>query len=280
MIDGTFELFRAFHSSDSKQVNGQEVGASIGFCRNVANLIIKDNAKYIAIAFDQVIESFRNELYDGYKTGEGIPEELWTQFPIIEKASELMGMVIWPMRELEADDALASASKRYQDQFNICICSPDKDLYQCVNDRVYLLDRIRSKTIGPAEVEEKFGIKPCSIPDLLALVGDKADGIPGIPKWGLKSSATILQAFTHIETIPKSPEPWPKLRGREGLFKSFTDHYENLELFKKLATLRFDVPLKEKAEDLRWKSVKPEFKGFCKEHFANTSTYQNLVKKS
>ena len=280
LVDGTFELFRAYHSSEGKIVDGQEVGASIGFCRNVANLILRENAKHIAIAFDQVIESFRNELFAGYKTGEGMPEELWTQFPIVEKASELMGMVVWPMREFEADDALATASRLYQKDFEIIICSPDKDLYQCVNDRVHLLDRIRSKSIGIEEVDEKFGIKPTSIPDLLALVGDKADGIPGIPKWGLKSSGIILKEFEHIENIPQSQNEWPKLRGRDGLFKSFMENIEELRLYKTLATLRFDVPLKEKAADLRWHSVSKDFEAFSTSVLANTRTFEALSKLS
>ncbi|MFK7826612.1 MAG: 5'-3' exonuclease H3TH domain-containing protein [Oligoflexales bacterium] len=280
IVDGTFELFRAYHSSESKLVNNQEVGASIGFCRNVANLILRENATHIAIAFDQVIESFRNKLFAGYKTGEGMPQELWTQFPIVEKASELMGIVIWPMREFEADDALATASRLYQENFNIIICSPDKDLYQCVNERVHLLDRIRSKSIGIEEVDEKFGIKPQSIPDLLALVGDKADGIPGIPKWGLKSSGIILKEFEHIEAIPKSQENWPKIRGRDGLFKSFIEHFDELDLYKTLATLRFDVPLIEKPQDLKWLSVNKEFESFSSEVFANARTYEALAKLS
>lgn len=280
LVDGTFELFRAYHSSESKVVNGQEVGASIGFCRNIANLLLKENARYIAIAFDQVIESFRNQLFAGYKTGDGIPDELWTQFPIVEKASKLMGLVVWPMQTFEADDALATASRLYQDQFKIIICSPDKDLYQCVNSRVELLDRIRNKSIGPQQVEEKFGITPESIPDLLALVGDKADGIPGIPKWGLKSSSTILKEFIHIEQIPKDQEIWPKIRGRDGLFASFMEHYEELKLYKTLATLRFDVPLKESAHELKWLSVSDEFESFCSRVFSNKKTYENLIKLS
>ena len=278
VVDGTFELFRAYHSSESKLVNGQEVGASLGFCRNVANLILRDKARYIALAFDQVIESFRNELFDGYKTGEGMPEELWTQFPIVEKASELMGIVTWPMRDFEADDALATASKLYQESFNIVICSPDKDLYQCVNERVTLLDRIRSKTIGLDEVAAKFGVGPKSIPDLLALVGDKADGIPGIPRWGLKSSATILQEFETIENIPHSQDEWPKIRGQDSLFKSFMEHFEDLKLYKTLATLRFDVPLKESSEDLRWVSVDPGFEEFSAHTLGSTSTFESLQK--
>lgn len=276
LVDGTFELFRAYYSSPKKNVGGREVGASIGFARNIANLILYEKATHIAIAFDHVIESFRNDLYDGYKTGEGLEEEIKSQFPIVEQISSLMGIVTWPMIDFEADDALATACRMYKDFAPILICSPDKDLCQCVDEGVHLFDRIRSKIINTAGVKEKFGIKPQSIPDYLALIGDTADGIPGIPRWGAKSAASILEAFESIENIPLDVDLWPKIRGKKTLLENFIEFQDELKLYKKLATLRTDVPLQEDFKDLKWCSFSEDLEAFSTDVLGNGETYKKL----
>src|SRR6185503_12991725 len=207
LIDGTYELFRSyFGAPEALGPNGVEVGATRGILRSLLSLLREDGVSHVACAFDHVIESFRNELFDGYKTGDGVPAELMAQFPLAERAAHALGLVVWPMVEFEADDALASAAARYgesADVEQVLICTPDKDMAQCVRgSKVVCFDRMRRRTIDERAVVEKFGISPASIPDWLALVGDDADGIPGVPKWGKKSAAALLSVYRTVERIP------------------------------------------------------------------------------
>ena len=262
LIDGTYELYRSFYGAPpALSPDGQEVGGTRGLLRSLLSLLRSDECTHVAIAFDQEIESFRNDLFDGYKTGAGIDPELRAQFPLAEAAAKALGMVVWPMVEFEADDALATAAWRWtktRSVDRILICSPDKDFAQCVDgERVVLWDRMREKIIDEAGVWEKWGVAPSSIPDLLALMGDTADGIPGIPRWGQKTASTLLAAYGSLEAIPKEPTDWSvSVRGSAGLGKIFAEEYENAELYKRLATLRRDVPLSEKLVDLKWRGAR------------------------
>src|SRR5207302_4050776 len=217
LIDGTYELFRHFFAVPATaDVNGQEVGAVRGVLASVLSMIEK-GATHIGVATDHVVESFRNDLYPGYKTSEGVAPELLSQFPILEEALEAMGIVVWPMVEFEADDALASAAAKaaLDDQARqVLICTPDKDLGQCVvGTRVVQLDRRREIVRDEAGVIAKFGVKPQSIPDYLALVGDSADGFPGIAGWGTKAASLVLSQYPHLEDIPKDCRQWhPSIR--------------------------------------------------------------------
>ena len=252
LIDGTFELFRGYYAVPSK-VNsaGQEVAAVQATLRSIKKLIRDEKVEYIACATDHVIESFRNQLFDGYKTSAGIPEDLYSQFPILEKALSAMGITLWAMKKFEADDALATATVKYTDFFEqIIICSPDKDMMQCVNKKVICIDRIRDKTYNRESVYEKFGVYPEQVADYLALVGDSADGIPGLPGFGAKSTAMLLDAFQHIEQVSDRIDNWPAIRGRERLFNTFNENLEEVKLYKVLATLRLDVPLKQNPKEL------------------------------
>lgn len=269
LIDGTYELFRQYYGmKDASAFKGIEVGATRGLLRTVLKLI-NNGATHLAIAFDTVIESFRNDLFDGYKTGDGIPAELWDQFPLAEEAMKAMGLVVWGMEEFEADDALATAATRWhnhKDLSQILLCSPDKDLAQCVvGDKVVLFDRRREKIINEPAVLEKFGIQPESMPDYLALVGDTADGIPGVPRWGAKSSATVLTRYVHLESIPKDPEEWDiKVRGAKALAEQLVENWDKALLYRQLATLRRDVPLEQNLEDLEWRGAyKDKLEAFC-----------------
>jgi 5'-3' exonuclease len=260
LIDGTYELFRAYYGAPGSVIRGREVGAAHGLLRSLIALLREPDCTHVAIAFDHVIESFRNDLFAGYKTGEGMDPELWEQFPLAEELSEAFGLVVWPMVEFEADDALASAAALYAADpqvERIYLCSPDKDLAQCVRgDRVVLLDRMRKRLFDAPGVVEKWGVSPASIPDLLALMGDSADGIPGIPRWGLKSSATVLARYEQIEAIPEDPETWDvKVRGAKTLATNLGEAREAALLYKRLATLREDVPLEQKLADLEWRGA-------------------------
>ena len=258
LVDGTFELFRAYYGSPSRAgANGKEVGAAHGLVRSLLALLGEPGVTHVAVAFDHVIESFRNDLYAGYKTGEGIEPALLEQFGLAEDACRALGVVVWPMIEFECDDALAAAAARFAAQSDVervVICSPDKDLAQCVRGaRVVCLDRMRRKTLDEAGVHEKFGVGPLSIPDWLALVGDSADGYPGIPRWGAKSAATVLREYSHLEAIPAAAVDWRvDVRGAEGLAASLAAHRDDAVLFRQLATLRTDVPLRESLAELRW----------------------------
>lgn len=258
VVDGTYELFRAFYGAPPRiGAEGQEVGATRALFGSLIALLTKEGATHIAVAFDHVIESFRNELFDAYKTGDGIDPALHAQFELAETATRALGVTCWPMVEFEADDALATAAHRYREAEQVCICSPDKDLMQCVDgNRVVSVDRRREKVYDEAAVVEKMGVPPASIPDYLALVGDDADGIPGIPRWGAKSTATVLQAYAHLERIPADPETWSvAVRGKAKLAENLNDAREAARLYRTLATLRTDVPLTETLADLEWKGA-------------------------
>ncbi len=261
LVDGTFELFRAhFGAPGSVAPDGREVGATRGLLRSLYALLKDDGVTHVAVAFDQVIESFRNTLYDGYKTGEGLPPELLAQFPLAESAARALGVVVWPMVEFEADDAIATAASKWQDDKQVeqvVICSPDKDLAQCVRGkRVVMFDRIRRKETDEGGVVEKFGVPPASIPDLLALIGDDADGIPGIPRWGAKSSAAVLARYGSLDKIPDDETAWDvPVRGAATLAAQLRENREAATLYRTLATLRRDVPLAESIKDLEWKGA-------------------------
>lgn len=258
LVDGTYELFRHFFAVPSaKDEKGREVGAVRGVVRSI-QFMIEQGATHVGVATDHVIESFRNQLYAGYKTGEGIEPELFSQFPLLEEALEAMGVVVWPMVEFEADDALAAAAaKAAQDARveQVIICTPDKDLAQCVvGQRVVQLDRRRNIVRDEAGVVAKFGVKPQSIPDFLALVGDSADGFPGVRGWGEKAAASTLSRYPHLEDIPKDWRAWhPSIAKARRLADSLFSSWEDALLFRTLATLRLDVPVFNSVEDLRWK---------------------------
>jgi 5'-3' exonuclease len=261
LVDGTFELFRSFHGAPPAQVNGREVGATRGILRSIHSLLREDGVTHVACAFDTVIESFRNDLFEGYKTGEGLPEELTSQFPLAERAMEALGVVVWRMVEFEADDALATFAARAAGQpqvEQVVICSPDKDLTQCVRGtRVVCLDRMRRKVIDETAVVEKFGIGPTIVPDWLALVGDTADGYPGVPRWGAKSATALLAVYGSLDAIPDDERKWTvRVRGAEALAQSLRVHRVDAQLFRRLATLRTDVPLTEDLDDLQWRGAR------------------------
>jgi 5'-3' exonuclease len=259
LVDGTFELFRAYYGSPSRRaVRGHEIGAVRGLLRSMLALLGERGVTHVGVAFDHVVESFRNDLYAGYKTGEGLDPELFAQFGPAEEACRALGLVVWPMIEFEADDALAAAARRFADEplvEQVVICSPDKDLAQCVRGRrVVCFDRMRRKTLDAAGVEAKFGVPPESIPDWLALVGDSSDGYPGVPRWGAKSAAAVLGEYGKLERIPDEPREWTvQVRGAAALARNLRERRVEAELYRRLATLRTDVPLAESLDDLRWR---------------------------
>lgn len=262
LIDGTFELFRAYYSSPSRSSpGGIEVGAVRGIARSLLALLRDPGVTHIGVAFDHEVESFRNQLFAGYKTAEGIEPDLLAQFPLAEDASRALGLVTWPMVEFEADDALASAAARFAREpgvEQVVICSPDKDLAQCVRDPdVVCYDRIRGRMLDARGVAAKFGVGPASIPDWLALVGDSADGIPGIPRWGAKSAAAVLGVYTHLERIPNDAAAWNlSVRGARTLAENLRAARDDALLYRHLATLRTDVPLAETLDALRWRGAR------------------------
>jgi 5'-3' exonuclease len=259
LIDGTYELFRAFYGAPShRTAAGVEVGALRGLARSLLALIAEPGVTHVAIAFDHVIESFRNALYAGYKTGAGIDPELRAQFEPAEALCRALGFVTWPMVEFEADDALATAAGRYAEDARVetvIIASPDKDLAQCVRaDRVVCLDRRRGSVLDAAGVRAKFGVDPESIPDWLALVGDSADGFPGIPRWGAKSAAAVLGVYRRLEDIPADVASWTvSVRGASALAENLATHRGDALLFRTLATLRTDAPIVERLDALAWR---------------------------
>jgi len=269
LVDGTYELFRNhFGAPPKKAPDGREVGATLGLLRGLLALITKPEPSHVACAFDHVIASFRNDLYPGYKTGEGVDPNLIAQFTLAEEAVSALGLVVWPMVEFEADDALSSAAacfKNEQAVDQIVICSPDKDLAQIVSgSRVVCWDRRRDIVFDEAGVLEKFGVRPHSIPDWLALVGDAADGYPGIPGWGAKSAAAVLSRYEHLEAIPDDPQEWGMNFNRAArLSESLAQHREDVLLYRELATLRDDVPIQEKPEDLEWQGAYERLKEVC-----------------
>jgi 5'-3' exonuclease len=257
LVDGTYELFRAhFGAPRATGPGGREVGATRGLLRSLRALLREEGVTHVAVAFDHVIESFRNRIFPGYKTAAGVPEELLAQFPLAEEAARALGLVVWPMVEFEADDALATAAARFAEApevERVLVCSPDKDLAQCVRGaRVVGFDRMRRRLFDEDAVRARFGVAPSSIPDWLALVGDDADGIPGVPRWGERSASALLGRFGRLESIPDSADGWGvAVRGAARLAESLRAHREQALLYRTLATLRTDVPLAEGLDDLR-----------------------------
>lgn len=256
LVDGTFELFRGFYGAPSRKTDaGMEVAAALSVCRSLFTLSRTPQVSHLAVAFDTCIESFRNELFDGYKTGAGIEPELLAQFPLVEELCEAVGLSVHRMIEFEADDALATLAARFETEprvDQIVIASPDKDLTQCVvGRRVITWDRIRDRSYDEPGVIERMGVRPEQVPDFLALVGDSADGIPGIPRWGAKSTAAVLAVHPHIEDIPAEIEAWKtKPRGAALLCQNLRAARDQALLYRTLATLRRDVPLELGLDDL------------------------------
>jgi 5'-3' exonuclease len=272
LVDGTYELFRAhFGAPPTAAPDGRAVGATLGIMRSLLGLLREPDVTHVACAFDHVIESFRNDLFPGYKTSEGVPEDLLAQFDLAERATAALGVVVWSMVEFECDDALATGAARALGTpgvEQVVICSPDKDLTQCVRGtQVVCLDRMRRRVRDEAAVRETFGVAPASIPDWLALVGDNADGIPGVPRWGERSAAAVLGRYAHLEAIPDDAAQWQvTVRGAAALAASLREHRDDVLLYRRLATLRTDVPLKEDVASLRWRgALRAELTALCRE---------------
>jgi len=272
VVDGTYELFRSyFGAPKATSPSGVEVGATRGIIRSLYSLVREDQVTHVACAFDHVIESFRNDLYAGYKTSAGVPDDLLSQFSLAERATHALGIVVWSMVEFEADDALATAAARWESTpgvDRVVICTPDKDVAQCVRDtRVVAFDRLRRRMLDEAGVVTKFGVPPASIPDWLALVGDSADGYPGVPRWGAKSAAAMLTVYGHIDAIPDDARMWRvDIRGAAALAESLREHRDEAMLYRHLATLRTDVPVPETLDELRWLGARrAELTTLCRE---------------
>ena len=265
LIDGTYELFRHYYAVPSaRDKDGREVGAVRGVVASVLGMISGGGATHIAVATDHVIESFRNGLWPGYKTGDGIEPDLLAQFSLLEDALSAAGVVVWPMVEFEADDALAaaaSAAARDARVNRVIICTPDKDLAQCVRGtRIVQLNRRTRLIRDEAGVIKKFGVSPESIPDYLALVGDAADGYPGLPGWGAKSSAAVLARFGHLESIPADWREWRvNAVNASALAQTLAREHDRALLFRTLATLRTDITLFDDVDELRWNGPTPAF---------------------
>jgi 5'-3' exonuclease len=268
LIDGTYELFRYFFAvPSSTDAKGQEIGAARGVVASVLSMI-EGGVTHLGVATDHVVESFRNDLYAGYKTSEGVAPELLSQFPIVEEALEALGVMVWPMVYFEADDALASAaakSAKDKQVQKVFICTPDKDLAQSVvGSRVVQLDRRREIVRDETGVVEKFGVKPRSIPDFLAVVGDNADGFPGVSGWGEKAAGAVLSRYDRLENIPKDWQKWdPSLKRARPLAELLFQAWDDALLFRTLATLRLDVPVFDDIDDLRWRGPRANFEEFC-----------------
>jgi 5'-3' exonuclease len=267
LVDGTYELFRHYYALPSaRDRDGHEVAAVKGVLTSVQGMI-NGGATHIAVATDHVIESFRNGLWPGYKTGEGIDPDLLTQFPLLEEVLSAAGVVVWPMVEFEADDALAAGAVAAAADVRVdrvIICTPDKDLAQCVRGtRIVQLNRRTRVTYDEAGVIKKFGVTPESIPDYLALVGDTADGYPGLPGWGAKSSAAVLAKFIHLESIPSDWREWHvNAASASALAHTLSEQRDNALLFRTLATVRTDIPLFDNVDQLRWNGPTPAFAAF------------------
>ncbi|MGH2582622.1 MAG: 5'-3' exonuclease [Anaerolineales bacterium] len=274
LVDGTYELFRNYYGAPPKKApDGREVGAALGLLRSLVALLGQPGVTHVAYSFDHIIESFRNDLYSGYKTGEGIEPDLWNQFQLAEDVVAAAGVTVWPMIEFEADDALAAGAARWKDEpavEQILICSPDKDLTQMVTGtKVVTWDRRRDIILDEEGVFRKFGVTPQSIPDYLALVGDSADGYPGIPGWGAKSASGVLAKFEHLENISEDVHTW-QIKGMgpgraANLSISLEQRRGEALLYRTLATLRIDVPLAETLADLEWRGALPKLKDLCAE---------------
>lgn len=261
LVDGTFELFRAFFGAPSATVDGHEVGAARAFLRSLAAWLRGGEVRYIGVAFDHVIESFRNQLFAGYKTGDGMEPTLYAQFPLAEEIAAALGCQVWPMIEFEADDALATAAATLatdETLAQVVIASPDKDLCQCVRDvRVITWDRLRDRRFDEAGVRERLGVAPTSVPDFLAVVGDTADGIPGLPRWGARTAATVLGRYPHLEDIPRDGRWDVTVRGAASLAATLDARFDDALLYRRLATLRTDAPIACTRADVAWRGPDP-----------------------
>lgn len=265
LIDGTYELFRHFYGAPPRNdPQGREVGAVVGAVRSLFDLV--EPGACIGVATDHVIESFRNDMYQGYKTGDGIDPVLFAQFQMFEDALVRCGFTLWPMTDYEADDALASAARcaTQAGAREVRIYTPDKDLAQCVGGPVVQVDRRKQVVIDSAGVRLKFGVSPKSIPDYLGLVGDSADGFPGLAGWGAKSSASVLSEYEHLESIPADPADWNiSVRGADKLASTLQDQFEDALLFRDLATLRTDADVGE-MDDWCWAPQRDEIVGWAR----------------
>ena len=267
LIDGTYELFRHFFAVPRRAgADGAEVGALRGVLGNVV-MLLEGGATHVAVATDHVVESFRNDLWPGYKDGSAIEQDLWAQFHPTEEALRLLGVAVWPMVEFEADDAMAAGAALASDDDRVrqvFICTPDKDLGQCVGGKVVQWDRRADEVIDAAGVETKFGVSPASIPDYLGLVGDTADGFPGLRGWGAKSTSVMLSHYDHIENIPDAHDDWaPKVRGAAGLAATLAAERELALLFRRIATVRTDAPVSDSVDELAWRGPRAGFEGLC-----------------
>ena len=271
LLDGTYELFRSHYGRRDEVIapDGHDIRATLGILESTLALLREPGVTHLAASFDTVIESFRNDMFLGYKSSAGMEEELLRQFPFAESALEAIGVVVWRNIEFEADDALAAAAVRWvEDVEQVVICSPDKDMTQVViGDRIVTYNRREQRIMDEAGVVEKFGVHPESIPDYLALVGDTADGVPGLPGWGAKSSSTVLARFPRLEMIPDDAADWDlTLRGASKLAAILAENRDLAYLYRELTTLRLDVPLEESLDDLEWKGVpRARFTEFCSE---------------
>lgn len=268
LLDGTYELFRNHFGAPPRETpQGWEIGAVSGLVSSTLSLLSDGSVTHLGAAFDSVIESFRNDMFDGYKTGEGTPPELHAQFPVAERAMEALGVTVWSMIEQEADDGLAAAATKFVDEVErVVIMSPDKDMTQLFgNPKIIGYDRRKGAFIDTKGTQEKFGVPPESIPDYLALVGDTADGIPGLPGWGAKSSGGLLARYEHIEAIPTSEQDWDvKVRSATKLAGTLRDRMEDVLLYRDLATLRTDADIPQSLDDLEWKGVhREEYEALC-----------------
>jgi len=270
LVDGTYELFRYFMSPAAafERTAPEELRAVRGVVTSMLGML-EGGATHLGVATDHVIESFRNGLWPGYKTGEGIDPVLYGQFEPLEEALRALGVVVWAMVEFEADDALAAAASMAAADprvEQVIVCTPDKDLAQCVRgDRVVQLDRRTREMRNESGVQQKFGVAPESIPDWLALVGDKADGFPGLPGWGARSAATVLARYRHLEDIPKQAARWDlSMRGTERLAATLVEQWERALLFRRLATLRADAPIGVDVDALGWKGPRAEFSDWAR----------------
>jgi len=273
LVDGTFELFRAHYSKRPGHTDpqGRDVKATVGFVGSMLNLLEDPDeaVTHIAVAFDNPVESFRNDMFAGYKTGEGMDPALVAQLDDVERATTALGIVVWSMERHEADDGMASGAARFGDQVDqVRILSPDKDLGQCIRgEHIVQVDRMRGKVTDEKTLRELRGIGPASIPDWLGLMGDSADGIPGIPSWGAKSSSTVLAHYEHIDAIPDDPEDWQvEVRGAKRLAANLAEQRQQARLYRDLATLAIDAPISKTLAELEWKGVpQGAFIDWCEE---------------
>ncbi len=269
LLDGTYELFRAHYGRKDTVIapDGSDLKATLGIVESTLALLREPGVTHLAASFDTVIESFRNEMFPAYKSSAGMDPDLLAQFPVAEEALQAIGVVVWGNIEFEADDAIATAAIRWvEDVDQVVIATPDKDLNQLViGDRIVTYNRREQRILDEPAVVEKFGIHPESIPDYLALVGDTADGVPGLPGWGAKTASTILARYPRLELIPASAADWEvTVRGADKLAATLRDNQDLVFMYRELTTLRLDVPISESLDDLEWGGVPRErFEAFC-----------------